>query len=291
MTRCIRIATRSSPLAMWQARFVARSLKEYHPSYSFKIIPFTASADKDLKTPLYSMGTVGVFAKEVHQAVLNQQADIGVHSCKDLPTQSPEGIHIQAICRRHDPRDCIIGHKSFNSVKQGAHVGTSSLRRRLQLHDIRPDLKFSNIRGNVGTRLSKIDNGDYDATLMASAGLKRLDIQYDVVHFSLNPYTECCPAPAQGAIAVDCLESRIDLSYLLQTINHLDTQIAINIEREVLAGLQGGCSLPLGCYVTRNEQYWKLQAVLGHEDKPLQKVSISGCASNLAQRALEQLLG
>ena len=291
MIKRIRIATRSSPLAMWQARFVAKQIKQQHPRYETEIIPITASADKDLVTPLYSMGNIGVFAKEVHAHILAGHADIGVHSCKDLPTESPAGISIRAICKRHDPRDVLISKVPLHALKPHAVIGTSSLRRRCQLAQLRTDLKFENIRGNVGTRLNKITEGQYDATLMAYAGLKRLGIHRSIPLHMLNPYTECCPAPAQGAIAIDCLTERSDLPQLLAPLHHRQTHIAISLERKVLNGLQGGCSLPLGCYVEQDGLYWCLHARLGKDNNSVHKVSLRGHQGDLAQRALDQLLG
>ena len=291
MIKRIRIATRSSPLAMWQARFVAKQIKQQHPRYQTEIIPITANADKDLQTPLYSMGNIGVFAKEVHAHILSGHADIGVHSCKDLPTESPQGISIRAICKRHDPRDVLISKTTLEQLKPGAIIGTSSLRRRSQLAQLRNDVVFENIRGNVGTRLKKIEDGNYDATLMAYAGLKRLGIHRSLSLHVLDPYTECCPAPAQGAIAIDCLSERNDLPQLLAPLHHRPSAIAIAIERKVLNGLQGGCSLPLGCLVEQKELRWQLHASLGKDDQSLIKVELQGNSSDLAQRALEQLLG
>ena len=291
MSRIIRIATRSSPLAMWQARYVARMLKSNLPHIQTQLIPLSASGDQDLTTPLYGMGNVGIFVKEVQQQVLAGHADIGVHSLKDLPTQSPDGLAIRGICKRHDPRDVLIAPCPITELPHGAIIGSSSLRRRGQLAALRPDLKFENIRGNVGTRLSKIDNVHYHATLMAAAGLKRLEINRQITHFPLDPYKECCPAPAQGAIAVDCLSDRYDLAYALASIHDHDTAVAVNIERAVLAGLRGGCSLPLGCYVKRHDKYWRLYATLGNEDNShIKTVEIVGPAQSLAQRALDQML-
>ena len=291
MKRIIRIATRSSPLAMWQARYVAQLLTQQHPHYHTQIIPLSSSGDQDLSTPLYGMGNVGIFVKEVQQHVIDGKADIGVHSLKDLPTQSPEGLHICAICERHDVRDVLIAPCPLDELPKNATIGSSSLRRRGQLGHLRNDLKFENIRGNVGTRLQKIADGQYHATLMAAAGLKRLGIQDQVKHFALDPYTECCPAPAQGAIAVDCKSDRYDLAFLLSDIHHHDTAVAVHIERQVLAGLRGGCSLPLGCLVKRHDKHWHLFAKLCDESlQHITTVNIFGPAQSLAQRALDQML-
>ncbi len=289
MSRWIRIATRSSPLALWQARYVAQLLHRAHPGIKTTLVPITASGDKNLETPLYGMGNVGVFAKEVHQLILNKDADIGVHSCKDLPTASPDGIEIAAVCKRHDPRDVLVSQKPLSELPKDACIGTSSLRRQYQLSSIRPDLQYKSIRGNVGTRLKKIENGEYDATLMAYAGLKRLNIHRSTPLHILNPINECCPAPAQGAIAIDCLSKRNDLKHILSYINHHITHQAISIEREVLSGLRGGCSLPLGCFVSPVELKWQLHAVLGKENGELKKIHLTGNRNNLARQTLELL--
>lgn len=289
MVRCIRIATRSSPLAQWQARHVAALLQQAWPGITCQLIPITAAVDTDLSSPLYGMGNTGVFVKEVQQLLLEDKADVAVHSCKDLPTEQPQQLSLAAVCKRHDPRDAIIGVTSIDELPQGACIGTSSLRRRAELQQLRPDLRFENIRGNVGTRLRKIEDGQYDATLMACAGLKRLGIMRSLRLQALNPYSECCPSPAQGAVAVDCLHQRADMQRLLQRIDHHETRIAVGIERQVLHGLRGGCSLPFGCLVRRHELRWHCYARLSNDEQPARTVSCIGHASALAAQVLRAL--
>lgn len=290
MTLHLRIATRSSPLAIWQARYIASQLQKAHRRLSVEILPITSSGDKDLETPLYGLGNVGVFAKEVHEYILDGRADIGVHSCKDLPTQNPEGIHISAYCKRHDPRDALISSVPLLQLKKNACIGTSSLRRQSQLHALRPDLEFKNIRGNVGTRLGKITNGEYDATLMAYAGLCRLGIQHSCNARPFDPLHEICPAPAQGAIAIDCRIDNHLANVLSLSVDHLHTRMAVEAERDVLSSLRGGCSLPLGCYAYYQRGTWHMHAVLAADDvhgsQQLKCAHVQGPCQSLAAKAL-----
>jgi hydroxymethylbilane synthase len=284
----IRLATRASPLAMWQARHTATLLRRAHPGLRVELVPVTSHGDVDLTTPLYAMGTVGVFCKEVHALVLGGRADAGVHSCKDLPTASPEGLALAAVLQRADPRDVLVGAPSLEALPVGAVIGSSSTRRRAQLSALRPDLRFADLRGNVHTRLGKIARGDAAATCMAIAGLRRLGLSTRHAGAVLDPWTTCTPAPGQGAVAVDCRRDDHRTRHLLAAIAHRDTATAVGIERAVLAGLAGGCSLPLGCLARRVQGSWRLVARLGR-DGGLRTVMLDGPAATLADRALAQL--
>ncbi|MDA3961762.1 MAG: hydroxymethylbilane synthase [Planctomycetota bacterium] len=288
MTTPFRLATRASPLAMWQARHVAALLRAAWPGLPIEIHALTSSGDQDLETPLYGMGNVGVFAREVHAAVLNGTADVAVHSCKDLPTTAPTGIAAPVICKRHDPRDALIGATSIDALPQGTLVGSSSLRRRSQLAALRPDLRFTSIRGNVQTRLGKVAAGEVGATILACAGLSRMGLMRQARARGLDPHHELIPAPAQGALALDhrCGDTRS--AVLLSPLRHHDTARAVTIEREVLAGLRGGCSLPLGCYAVRAGVSWQLEACLDSETG-IRRVSLQGHAATLPQRCLDAL--
>lgn len=263
----LRLATRASPLAMWQARHAARHLRVLLPRCRVTLVPLTSTGDQDLETPLYGMGNIGVFATEVHNAVIRGEADIGVHSCKDLPTTPPDQLIRPRVLPRHDPRDCLVGARTISDLPANALVGTSSARRMAQLRARRPDLRFGNIRGNVATRYGKVQAGEFDATILAAAGLKRLG-KLRAYGGTPIPTDEMVPSPAQGAVALDCRRDRPWLQRLLDRCQDRDTATAITLERHVLAGLRGGCSLPLGCHAWRQRGRWHLQARLGDHQRP-----------------------
>lgn len=284
-----RLATRTSPLALWQARHVAGLLRRVHPGLRVVLVPIISSGDLDRTTPLYGMGDVGVFVKEVQARVVDGEADAGVHSCKDLPTTLPDVLTLGAVLRRADARDVLIGAVSLAALPQGARVGTSSLRRMAQLAALRSDLRFVNLRGNVETRLHKVREGEADATVLAAAGLGRLGLLRRAAAVPLDPIHECTPAAAQGAVAVDCRRNDQRARHLLSTIAHHDTSVAVSVERAVLAGLRGGCSLPLGVHVWRSGGRWNLIARLARDDQPLRTVTVAGPAFALAERCLAGL--
>jgi hydroxymethylbilane synthase len=285
----LRLATRDSALALWQARHVAAALRRAWPGLRTVLVPLTAGADRDLITPLYGMGGAGVFAKEVHAAVLAGHADCGVHSCKDLPTAVPAGLTPPVLLRRADPRDALLGAASLAALPPGARVGSSSLRRRAQLLAYRPDLICVDLRGNVPTRLRKLKERQVDATVLALAGLSRLDLARSSRAVALDPVAEMVPAVAQGALAVDCRAGDARTRRLLSVLTHRPTQLAVGIERAVLAGLRGGCSLPLGCLVRRAGLGWRLDACLARDGQPLRRIELHGPAAGLAERALAAL--
>jgi hydroxymethylbilane synthase len=287
----IRLATRGSNLALWQARHVAGLLRRQHHGLSVRLVIVNSSGDTDHATPLYRMGNnVGVFCKEVQQAVLEGKADAGVHSMKDLPTSEPDGLAVAAVLERADARDVLVGALSLASLPQGALVGTSSLRRQAQLAHARPDLRFTSIRGNVETRLRKVreQDGGVVATIMAYAGLKRLGLLRRADAAPLDPWTTCTPAPAQGAVAVDCRAGDHRTRWLLTGMHHRDTATAVGIERMVLAGLAGGCSLPLGCYARRQAGRWEVRVRLGRERGLLELIE-QGASSVLPELVLRRL--
>jgi len=273
---------------MWQARDAAARLRRAHPGLRVTLVPVTSQGDKDLLTPLYAMGTVGVFCKEVHALLLSGRADIGVHSCKDLPTAPPAGLILAALLPRADPRDVLVGARSVADLPAGAAIGSSSTRRRAQLLALRPDLRFADLRGNVATRLAKIARGEAAATCMAIAGLRRLGLSTPHAAAVLDPWTEMTPAPGQGAVALDCRADDARSRRLLAAVADRDTAIAVGLERAVLAGLGGGCSLPLGCLAQRAAAGWRLIARLG-TPQGLCTVQLSGAAATLAGRVLAAL--
>ena len=204
LPKTLRIATRKSPLALWQAEFVRDSLIEHYPDLQVELVKMVTQGDKILDTPLAKIGGKGLFVKELEQGMLRDEVDIAVHSMKDVPVELPEGLHLSVICEREDPRDAFVSNNfaSFESLPQGARVGTSSLRRQTQLKAIRPDLEILDLRGNVNTRLKKLDDGQYDAIILAAAGLIRLG--FDERIKQAIDSTVSLPAIGQGAVGIEC---------------------------------------------------------------------------------------
>jgi len=267
MTR-LRLATRGSPLALWQARWVAARLRLAHPGLRVEVVALVSSGDRDRVTALYASANVGMFVREIQEAVLQGTCDAGVHSCKDLPTTLPAGLILGAIPGRADARDCLLGAASLEALPPGARVGTSSLRRQYQLQRLRPDLRFEPVRGNVETRLDRIESRGLDATLLACAGLSRLGLLRRARAVPLS-VAQMVPAPAQGAVAIDCRQGDTRTRRLLAMISDHDAATAITIERQVLASFAGGCSLPLGCYATRQRGRWAVVGRLSSESTVL----------------------
>lgn len=284
----LRLATRSSPLALWQAHWVAARLRTAHPGLDVRLVPLTSSGDLDRSTALYASSSVGVFVREIQAAVLDGRADAGVHSCKDLPTTLPAGLTLASVQPRADVRDALITRdgRPLAELPHGALVGTSSLRRQTQLAHLRPDLRFAPIRGNVDTRLRKLRDGEADATVLAMAGLHRLGLVAAARAVALDPWTESVPAPAQGAVAMDCRTDDRRTRVLLAAIDHPATRRAIGIERRILADLEGGCSLPLGCLVRRDaDGRWHARIRLGDLAAPLREITLEGDPTTFAERA------
>jgi len=239
------IATRSSPLALWQAEWVKGKVMERFPDLTVELLHIKTKGDKILDTPLAKIGGKGLFTKELEVAILQGEADIAVHSMKDMPIELPEGLEISVITKRETPEDAFVSNKfkTFDSLPEGAVVGTSSLRRVAQLQNKRRDLSFQSLRGNVNTRLRKLDEGVYDAIILASAGLIRLGMENRITEH-LDHQTSL-PAIAQGVV---CIESRINDERVLSLINflkHGTTDLAVRAERALLHRLNGGCQVPL----------------------------------------------
>lgn len=262
----LRIATRKSKLALWQAEFVKAELQKLHPQLEVELVTFTTQGDKILDTPLAKIGGKGLFVKELEVAMLDGRADIAVHSMKDVPMEFPEGLGLSVICEREDPTDAFVSnnHKSFKELPQGARVGTSSLRRQCQLMAARPDLKVSSLRGNVQTRLGKLDNGDYDAIILASAGLIRLELKDRIAEYISEEIS--LPAGGQGAVGIEC---RIDdevTKALLAPLNHKPTSDRVIAERAMNKRLQGGCQVPIACFATLDGEELYLRGLVGSEN-------------------------
>ncbi|WP_114787941.1 hydroxymethylbilane synthase [Vibrio tetraodonis] len=262
----IRIATRKSPLALWQANYVKEALQAAHPGLKVELITMVTKGDVILDTPLAKVGGKGLFVKELEVAMLENRADLAVHSMKDVPVDFPEGLGLVTICERDDARDAFVSNKydCIDQLPQGAIVGTCSLRRQCQLKEYRPDIEIKELRGNVGTRLNKLDSNEYDAIILAAAGLKRLNLEQRIRSF-IEP-EQSLPAVGQGAIGIEC---RLDDQYLiklLEPLNHRETYDKVVCERAMNLTLEGGCQVPIGSYsVLQGEELW-LRALVGEPD-------------------------
>ena len=246
--KTIRIATRKSALALWQAEFVKAELQKYHTDLEITLVPMSSKGDKILDVPLAKVGGKGLFVKELETALLAGDADIAVHSMKDVPMEFPEGLGLGVICEREDPRDAFVSNTygELEALPSGSVVGTSSLRRQSQLLLIRPDLEITFLRGNVNTRLAKLDAGEYDAIILAAAGLKRLGFEQRIASFLATE--QCLPAGGQGAVGI---EYRVDdeaTFSLIQPLHHDETAVRVSAERAMNQRLEGGCQVPIGCF-------------------------------------------
>ena len=266
MTREIRIATRKSALALWQAEHVKARLEAAHPGLKVSLVPMVSKGDKLLDAPLAKIGGKGLFVKELETALLEDQADIAVHSMKDVPMDFPEGLGLFCICEREDPRDAFVSntYDSLDALPAGSVVGTSSLRRQAQLLARRPDLKIHFLRGNVNTRLAKLDAGEYDAIILAAAGLIRLGFE-DRIRASIT-VEHSLPAGGQGAVGIECRVGDAELQQLLAPLNHNETALRVTAERAMNKRLNGGCQVPIACYaILEGEQLW-LRGLVGEPD-------------------------
>ena len=262
----IRIATRKSALALWQAEYVKAELLRHHPQLQVELVPMSTQGDKILDTPLAKIGGKGLFVKELEQAMLEGRADIAVHSMKDVPVEFPEGLMLHTICPRENPQDAFVSNqfKSLAELPAGAVVGTSSLRRQCQLKALRPDLTVRDLRGNVNTRLAKLDNGEYAAIILAAAGLIRLGFEQRIA--ALLPVDTSLPANGQGAVGIECRSDDTALHQLLAPLEHSPTRSCVLAERAMNRKLQGGCQVPIGAFaVIEGESLW-LRGLVGSLD-------------------------
>ncbi len=253
----INIATRQSPLALWQAEHIKTRLEMLYPNIIINLVPMVTKGDKILDTPLAKIGGKGLFVKELEQALYEKRADIAVHSLKDVPMVLPEGLILGAYCKREQPTDAFVSNKyiHINDLPQGAKLGTSSLRRQCQIQQHRPDLQIVSLRGNVGTRLSKLDAGEYDAIILATSGLMRLGLTERIRH-QLDVEVSL-PAVGQGALAIECRADDVEILTLLAPLNHQVSKLCLLAERAFNRHLQGGCQVPIaGFAILENEQLW-----------------------------------
>ena len=262
-SREIRIATRKSALALWQAEYVKARLEQAHPGILVTLVPMVSRGDKLLDSPLSKIGGKGLFVKELETALLENEADIAVHSMKDVPMDFPEGLGLFCICEREDPRDAFVSNtfSSLDDLPHGSVVGTSSLRRQAQLLTRRPDLEIRFLRGNVNTRLAKLDAGEYDAIILAAAGLIRLGFEDRIT--SAISIDDSLPAGGQGAVGIECRSADTQIHALLSPLHHADTAVRVTAERALNKHLNGGCQVPIACYaVLEGEQIW-LRGLVG----------------------------
>lgn len=266
MSEKIVIATRKSPLAMWQAEFVKAELERFHPGIQVEFNKMVTQGDKILDTPLAKVGGKGLFVKELEVGMLDGEADIAVHSMKDVPMDFPAGLGLFCICEREDPRDAFVSNSfaSLDALPPGSVVGTSSLRRQAQLLARRPDLKIQFLRGNVNTRLAKLDAGEYDAIILAAAGLIRLGFAARI-RSSISA-EDSLPAGGQGAVGIECRSADSDVHALLAPLHHVDSADRVTAERALNKHLNGGCQVPIACYaLLEGDQLW-LRGLVGQPD-------------------------
>jgi hydroxymethylbilane synthase len=277
----LRIATRKSPLAMWQAEFVQAELEAAHPNLTVELLPMSTRGDKILDTPLAKVGGKGLFVKELEQALLDGRADIAVHSMKDVPMEFPPGLELGVICEREDPRDAFVSNNfaSLAELPNGAVVGTSSLRRQCQLRASRPDLEITDLRGNVNTRLGKLDAGEYDAIILACAGLIRLGFEARISE-SMS-VQQSLPAGGQGAVGIELRENDKRVSQYLSVLHHDDSAVCVTAERAMNKHLEGGCQVPIAVHAIVADGQLSVSGLVGAVDgSTILRANISGAASD-----------
>ena len=294
MRKQIRIGTRGSALALWQAEWVKSELEKKYPGTTVTLTKIKTTGDKILDVPLAKVGGKGLFVKEIEEAMLAGEIDIAVHSMKDVPTFFPDGLHLSCITKREDPRDALLTRNkvTFKDLPKGANVGTSSLRRQAQLMHVRPDFVIHQLRGNVDTRLRKLKEGQYDAIILAAAGVKRLGLAENVSEY-IDPEISL-PAIGQGALGIECRVDDRELNDLIAFFNHADTRTCVTGERALLRRLEGGCQVPIACYGEMKDGKLHLTGLVGSVDgKRIIKDAIDGApekAEKLGVMLAEKLL-
>lgn len=262
----LRIATRKSPLAMWQAEHIKARLEAMHEGLEVELITFTTKGDIILDTPLAKIGGKGLFVKELEVAMLAGDADIAVHSMKDVPMEFPEGLELGVICERENPHDAFVSntYKSLDELPQGAVVGTSSLRRQCQVQQLRPDLQIKSLRGNVQTRLGKLDAGEFDAIILAAAGLLRMEMDDRIASFI--PAEQSLPAGGQGALGIEWRANDEAIHNLIKPLAHAETAACVIAERALNKRLQGGCQVPIAAFAELDGEQLSLRGLVGSVD-------------------------
>lgn len=284
----LRIATRKSPLALWQAYYVRDRLIDIYPDLKIELHTMVSQGDKILDTPLAKIGGKGLFLKELEQSMLDGETDIAVHSMKDVPVEFPDGLELAVICPREDPRDAFVSNffQSLHDLPQSAVVGTSSLRRQTQLKAIRPDIQIKDLRGNVNTRLKKLDNKEYDAIILASAGLIRLQMQERISSYISTD--DSLPAIGQGAVGIECRQGDEDIHHLLAPLACHDTTVRLTAERAMNHRLEGGCQVPIGGFSTLDKGMLHLRGLVASLDgRQVLRVSASAKQENAEQLGIQ----
>lgn len=294
-TRSLTIATRESPLALWQAQYVRDALMNAHPGLEVTLLGMTSRGDQLLDVPLAKVGGKGLFVKELETALLDGSADIAVHSMKDVPMEFPEGLTLGVICEREDPTDAFVSNtfESLAALPAGSVVGTSSLRRECQLRARRPDLQVKFLRGNVNTRLRKLDEGQYDAIILASAGLIRLGFG-ERIAASIS-VDDSLPAGGQGAVGIELRTGDTEVLELLQTVHHEQTARRVIAERAMNLRLNGGCQVPIACFAEyQQDGQLRLRGLVGRPDGSeilrAEAYASTQDAEQLGESVAEQLL-
>jgi len=290
----LKIATRKSPLALWQAEFVKSKLETIYPDLKVELVKMTTQGDQILNSPLSKIGGKSLFIKELEVGIMEGRADIAVHSMKDVPYELPQGFEIGAILERESPYDAFVSN-DFNSIQDlpvGARLGSCSLRRIVQVKALRPDLEILDLRGNVNTRLKKLDDGEYDAIILACSGLARLGFDNRIKQ-DLSP-DDSLPAVGQGALGIEIEANDHEISSLIKPLIHKKTQIEVSAERALNATLQGGCSVAIGAFATSEESKLTLSGMVGNVDSgEIIRVQETGETSkpiDLGIRAAKKLL-
>ncbi|MCW7554993.1 hydroxymethylbilane synthase [Endozoicomonas gorgoniicola] len=301
--KTVRIATRKSALALWQAEYVKERLEHFHPELSVELVKMTSKGDRILDAPLAKIGGKGLFVKELENALLERRADIAVHSMKDVPMSFPDGLGLSTICPRENPLDAFVSnhYNRLDELPEGAVVGTSSLRRQCQLLKLRPDLTIRFLRGNVNTRLAKLDNGEYDAIILAAAGLIRLDMA-DRIRNCLTT-EQCLPAAGQGAVGIEIRIGDDAIKQLLAPLHDQDTADRVLAERAMNRRLNGGCQVPIACYCELQGDELFIRGLVGQPDGRVLLEAQTRChrsegetagiqvAEKLLQKGADRILG
>ena len=297
--KLLKIATRQSPLALWQAEHIKARLLAMHADLQVELVTFVTQGDRILDTPLAKIGGKGLFVKELENALLDGRADLAVHSMKDVPMDLPEGLCLPVICEREDPADAFVSnhYQSIDDLPQGARLGTSSLRRKSQMQAHRPDLHIIDLRGNVGTRLGKLDAGEYDAIILAASGLKRLGLESRIRQIIATQLS--LPAVGQGALGLECRTNDSAVLELIAPLADAKTEVCIRAERAFNKTLHGGCQVPIAGFAVLDGEDLFLQGRVGKPDgSVLLKAEVRGMPENaevlgqqLAQALLDQGAG
>ena len=288
----LRIATRKSQLAVWQAEFVKKALETAHPQLSIEIHTFSTEGDRRLDVSLSKIGGKGLFVKELEHALLSDEADIAVHSLKDMPMQQPENLSLVCMLKRHNPHDVLLSKQTQLSRK--AVIGTSSFRRQCQLRQLYPHAQYENLRGNINTRINKMLNDEYDAIVLAAAGVERLGLTDYVTHqFSSQ---DMLPTAGQGVLTIECRHNDEEVKNLLAPLNHPETSICVHAERDVVTHLHGDCKTPIAAYATLNDDEIYLRALVGmpngskmlYSEKRAKQTATQTLGRDVADDLLEQ---